>query len=86
VASYSALPIHEFPTMANGAWMLQQIVIDQPLCPFQMVTQCDVIRGAADCALFLNFVPFGVPKNNTRVLIIDFGLDECFKIIFDFSP
>ena len=92
VANWSAFPIPEFPTMANGGRMLQQIVMDLAICdvvcPFQMVIQCVVIRREADCALFLHFVPPGSPcllTSNTCVFIIDFGQDKCFHIwSFDF--
>jgi len=56
VSNWSALSIHEFPTMANGRRMLQQIVMHLAICyivcPFQMVVQRVVIRREAYCAFF----------------------------------
>jgi len=65
VANWSALSIHESPTMVNGRRMLQQIVmhlaIRDVVCPFKMVVQRVVIRGRRT-VLFLHFMPPGRPE------------------------
>jgi len=56
VANWSALSIHEFPTMANGRRMLQQIVMHLAICYvvcfFPNGGSTCRHQGEADCAFF----------------------------------
>jgi len=66
-----------------GTWPIGegQIVMDQSICyvvcPFQVVFQCVVIRGVADCA----YIIF---TSSTCVLSIDSGHEKRFRTSFDF--
>ena len=90
VSNWSALSIHEFPTMANGRWMLQQIVMHLAICyivcPFQMMVQCVVIRREADCAFFLHFMSLErscLPTSNACILSVHRVQNKCFHSSFD---
>jgi len=54
------------------------------VCPFQMVVQHVVIRGEADCAFFLHFMPPGrpcLPTSNTCILTVHCVQGKCFHSV-----